>query len=548
MDLKHSLSALALATSIVTLSACGGGDDGSNGTSAVLLQLKVAGTYTPPGNPADFFDESAAEIVAYDARQRRLFVINAKDVTVDVLDMSNPSMPSLMSTIDASSEGGVANSVAVSGNLVAVAIEAVTKTDPGKVVFYNSTSLSKVGEATVGALPDMLTFTPDGKKVLVANEGEPNADYSVDPEGSVSIIDISNGVANLTVSTASFTSFNAQGPSLIASGVRIFGPGATVAQDLEPEYIAVSEDGSTAWVALQENNAMAIINVDDAVVEAIVPLGFKDHRIFGNELDASNRDDRINIRNWPVFGMYQPDTIASYSFNGETYIVTANEGDARDYDTWSEEIRVKNMILTGDILAADIQADQDLGRLNVTSTLGVSNGCNPSLLTTDPEIDCEYDALYAYGARSFSIRAADGTLVFDSGNDFERITAARNPEFFNSTNDENGFDARSDDKGPEPEGLALGKINGQTFAFIGLERVGGIMVYNISNPEAPQFVQYINNRDFSGDPTLGTAGDLAPEGLVFVSAGQSPSGKPLLIVGNEVSGTTTVYEIDVIEL
>ena len=206
------------------------------------------------------------------------------------------------------------------------------------------------------------------------------------------------------------------------------------------------------------------------------------------------------------------------------------------------------MTLSGDIAAAGIQADEDLGRMKVTSTLGVSNGCNPSLLTTDPEVDCEYDALYAYGARSFSIRAADGTLVFDSGNDFERITAARNPQFFNSNNDENDFDSRSDDKGPEPEGLALGKINGQTFAFIGLERVGGIMVYNISNPEAPQFVQYINNRDFSGDPALGTAGDLAPEGLVFVEARQSPSGKPLLIVGNEVSGTTTVYEIDVIEL
>ena len=547
MDLKHTFSVLALAASITTLSACGG-DDGSDGTSAVLLQLKVAGTYTPPGNPADFFDEAAAEIVAYDARQSRLFVVNANDVTVDVLDMSNPAVPSLMTTIDATAEGGVANSVAVSGSLVAVAIEASTKTDPGKVVFYNSTSFAKVGEATVGALPDMVTFTPDGSKVLVANEGEPNDDYSVDPEGSVSIIDISNGIANLTVSTASFTSFNAQGPSLIASGVRIFGPGATVAQDLEPEYIAVSEDGSTAWAALQENNAIAIIDIDDAVVEAIVPLGFKDHRIFGNELDASNRDDSINIRNWPVFGMYQPDTIASYTFNGETYIVTANEGDARDYDTWSEEIRVKDMILTGDIDDADIQADEDLGRLNVTSTLGVSNGCDPSLLITDPEVDCEYDALYAYGARSFSIRAADGTLVFDSGNDFERITAARNPTFFNSNNDENDFDSRSDDKGPEPEGLTLGKINGQTFAFIGLERVGGIMVNNTRNPEAPQCVQYINNRDFSGDPELGTSGDLAPEGLAFVNAKQSPSGKPLLIVGNEVSGTTTVYEIDVIEL
>ena len=550
------LSTTLLATGALLLGACGGDDgdnglNGSDGISASLIQLSVAGRYQAPG---DVFDEGAAEIVAYDSANQRLFVINANDVTVDVLDVADVANPQLIGTIDASAEGGSANSVAVHGNLVAVAIEANTSTDNGKVVFYNSTGLGKVGEATVGALPDMVTFTPDGNTVLVANEGEPNDDYSIDPEGSISIIDISNGLASLTVTTADFNDFDASASDLRDAGVRIFGPGSpSVSQDLEPEYIAVSTDGSTAWVTLQENNAVALLDIGAGTVTDVLPLGFKNHNVFGNELDASNDDGRINIRNWPVFGMYMPDSIASYSFNGSTYYVTANEGDARDYDTWTEEFRVRDLTLSGDLAAVtNLQDDENLGRLRVSSALGFSNGCDPSNPATDPETDCEYDALYSYGARSFSIWAEDGTLVFDSGSQFERILAQRDPANFNSTNDENdSFDNRSDDKGPEPEGLAIGTIRGQSYAFVGLERMGGIMVYNITNPEAPQFVQYLNNRDFSVtsqvDVENGLAGDLGPEGFAFISAEDSPTGSPLLAVGNEISGTTTLYHIDVIE-
>jgi len=213
--------------------------------------------------------------------------------------------------------------------------------------------------------------------------------------------------------------------------------------------------------------------------------------------------------------------------------------------------------------------DENLGRLNTTSTMGISNGCDPSQLPaelgdlngdTNVDVDdvkfyvensCEYDTLYSYGARSFSIWSADGQRVFDSGSEFERVTASLIPDNFNGNNDENSFDNRSDDKGPEPEAVAVGIINGQTFAFIGLERVGGIMVYNVTNPQNPEFVQYLNNRDFSvsqADLEAGMAGDLGPEGLAFISADDSPSGKPMLAVGNEVSGTTTLYSIDVIEL
>lgn len=560
MELRKSLLGTAILASVLGLAGCEGddGNDGAPGTSQTLIELNVLGSYQAEG---EVFDESAAEIVAHDPANQRLFVVNALASTIDVLDINDPSLPVKLGTIDATAEGAAANSVAVYGDLVAVAIEAENKQANGKVVFYNSTDLNKAGEVEVGALPDMVTFTRDGQKVLVANEGEPSDDYREDPEGSVSIIDLSNGVASATVTTAGFGGFDDDQADLEAAGLRVFGPGATLAEDLEPEYIAVSIDNTKAWVALQENNAVAELDIEAGEITAIVPLGFKDHSIIGNELDASNRDlnadpdderGRINIRNWPVKGMYQPDAITSYGFNGKTYYITANEGDARDYDTWTEEFRVKDLILSGPL--ADItglQADHNLGRLRVTSTMGVSNGCDPSDLATDVEVDCEYDTLYSYGARSFSIWSEDGKRVFDSGSEFERITASLIPDNFNGNNDENSFDNRSDDKGPEPEGVTVGAINGQTFAFIGLERVGGIMVYNVTNPQNAQFVQYLNNRDFSvsqDDLEAGMAGDLGPEGLAFIAAEDSPNGKPMLAVGNEVSGTTTFYGIDVIEL
>ena len=571
MEFRKSLLTLAITGTFFTLTGCGDdgtdGTDGTNGTSQSLIELNVLGTYA-----SGAFDESAAEIVAHDAANQRLFVVNANNSTVDVLDINDPEMPTLLDTIDATAEGASANSVAVYGNLVAVAIEANVKQDNGKVVFYNTTDLNKVGEATVGALPDMVTFTRDGKKVLVANEGEPSDDYTNDPEGSVSIIDVSNGVASATVTTAEFTAFNAQKADLVAAGLRVFGPNATLAQDMEPEYIAVSIDNTKAWVTLQEANAVAELDIEAGEITAIVPLGYKNHGIIGNELDASNDDSGINIRNWPVKGMYMPDSISSYGYNGKTYYLTANEGDSRDYDGWTEEFRMGDLTLdpTSDLAGiANLLDDANLGRLNTSSTMGISNGCNPSQLPTDlgdlngdtnvdvddvkfyVENSCEYDTLYAYGARSFSIWSADGQRVFDSGSEFERITGSLIPDNFNGNNDENSFDNRSDDKGPEPEAITTGEINGQTFAFIGLERAGGIMVYNVTNPQNPEFVQYINNRDFSVSQTdleNGMAGDLGPEGFTFIPAGSSPNSKPMLAVGNEVSGTTTLYGIDVIEL
>jgi DNA-binding beta-propeller fold protein YncE len=519
------------------------GAAGPAGTGEVLLDLNVIGRYS-----SGIFGASAAEIVAYDTSSQRLFVVNSAAVTVDVLNLADPSNPVLLDTIDASAEGGAANSVAVSNGVAAVAIEAAVKTDPGKVVFYDTLTLAKISEVTVGALPDMLTFTPDGNAVLVANEGEPNVGYTIDPEGSVSVIDVSDGFVNPSVATADFTAFNDQADELRAAGVRIYGPGATVAQDLEPEYIAVAPDGLSARVVLQEANVLAVLDLSDIsapVITDIVPLGLKDHMIIGNELDASDRDPQgdpqIRIRNWPVYGMYQPDAIAAYQFNGRTYYVTANEGDDRDdFIPGEEGARVKDLVLDPAAFpnAAELQADSALGRLTVTTFDGDIDG------------DGQFEKLYALGARSFSIWAEDGTQMFDSGSDFERITAQRFPNNFNASNSSNDPETRSDNKGPEPEGVVLGELAGRTFAFIGLERIGGVMVYDVTNPQNARFVQYVNPRDFSKDPEseLALAGDLGPEGLVFIPAEDSPNGSPLLVVGNEVSGTTTIYQIDVIDL
>ena len=509
--------------------------------SAVLtlnpdISLSVLGTYR-----TGIFDESAAEISAYDPRSKTLFVVNGENKVVDMLHIADPTNPVHINAIDVTPYGGSANSVAVANGLVAVAVEAEVKQNSGSLVIFN-TSGKYLKSFVVGALPDMVTFTPDGRYILVANEGEPNSDYSVDPEGSVSIIDLTRGLQHAKVKNADFQKFNKNKDELIAGGVRIFGPNATVAQDLEPEYITVLPHSAFAWVSLQENNAIAKIDIRSGRVIKIMPLGFKDHSLPANGLDASDRDDTINIVPYDkVLGMYQPDAIAAYSVRGNTYIVTANEGDARDYDTFSEEDRVGELVLDANAFPSwdELQQKNILGRLTVTNTLGDIDG------------DGDFDKLYAFGGRSFSILKATGhglEQVFDSGDQFEQITAAVIPAEFNSDNSENdSFDNRSDNKGVEPEGIAIGTIGKKTYAFIGLERVGGIMVYDISTPQSPKFVQYINNRVFSGDAEVDTAGDLGPEGIAFIPAHESPDGHPMLAVANEVSGSTTLYRIEVQE-
>lgn len=491
------------------------------------IELTPIGTYA-----TGIFNRGAAEIVAHDPEKQRLFVVNGANASIDVLSIKNPTAPTLLFAIPVSPYGHQANSVEVYGKIVAAAVENVVKTDPGKVVFFD-TDGNFLSAVTVGSLPDMITFTPDGKKVLVANESEPNEAYTIDPEGSVSIIDISRGAAKVTqkdVITANFRAFN---NAILDPSIRIIGPNATAAQDLEPEYITVASNSKEAWVTLEENNEIGVLDLKRGIFTKLLGLGFKDRTVPGDGMDASDRDNAINIANWPVHGMFQPDAIANFRFSGETFLVTANEGEARAYLGFNEEVRVKDLTLDPVVFpnAAALKQDAALGRLRVTNANG------------DPNHDGDFDALFAFGARSFSIWTTAGDLVYDSGDDLERQTAAALPADFNCNNDaNNSFDTRSDDKGPEPEGITLGQISGHTYAFVGLERIGGVMVYEVTNPFAPKFVQYVNNRNFAGNPAAGTAGDLGPEGLHFIEGKKSPNENPLL-VANEISGTTTIFQI-----
>lgn len=882
------------------------------------------------------FNQGAAEISAYDPASQRLFISNASVNTLDILNLSNPSAPQLITSLDLSSYGGGVNSVAVNQGRIAVAIENTDRTAPGHVVFFDAQGGFQAA-VQVGALPDMVTFSPDGRYLLVANEGEPNDAYTVDPEGSVSVISLPTDLRRLTqaqVKHADFRDFN----NALPAGVRVFGPNATSAQDLEPEYVTVSADSRTAWITLQENNALAQLDIRSARITALYPLDVKDHtgnpklsqhrlpepvlgttaagdvlRLGGfsglffegwqgnrmvflthtdrgpnaepvdvdsdgiadrpfplpdfqpqlvrfsldpvrgrvqiierigltqedgrtplsgrpnvqgtpglaladeapidlrgqalpldpwgadlegvvrtpdghfwmgdeyrpslyefnargqlmaryipagaaaagaggtealpavynqrrenrgfeaiayadgkiyafvqspldnpdvandanskasrnvrilafdlatrqvageylyileggssdkigdavamgdgrfllierdsatgtdakkavyridlnaatdlstlgadvtgpggsleslNEaaletagirpvrkelyvdlvaagytfadkpeglalvdaqtlalindndfglsggfdpatgklipnpapqasilallkrnpggLDASDRDNRINIRPWPVKGLYLPDAIASYSAGGRTYLVTANEGDAREYAGFDEQKRVRDLTLDATAFpnAAALRDNTALGRLRVTRTLGDTDG------------DGDYDALYAFGGRSFSIWSSAGQLVYDSGDAMEVITASRFPAEFNSNSDENdSFDSRSDDKGPEPEGLALGEVAGKRYVFVGLERMGGIMMFDITSPFDVAFAGYHNDRNFEGDPEADSAGDLAPEGVLFIPAQDSPTRQPLLVVTHEISGSTVIYGV-----
>ncbi len=574
------------------------------------IEINFTGRYVVP--LFDVIDEgvqicrkNGAESVAYDPKTKRLFVTNRTNLvveagqlpqsattvpSVDVLDISDPSNPTLEFQIDAT---GLCDdndpdtepeptSVAADRGRVAVALKLVVRDDdgndidetaPGCVAFFDADG-TFLNEVTVGSLPDMVTFTPDGRYVLTADEGEANEAYTKDPEGTVSIIDVRDGVDRAVVRTARFGRFNSRRDQLRKADVRIFGPpsppedpvdpdGATVAQDVEPEYISVTHDSRTAYVTLQENNALAMVDIRRAKVTRILPLGFKDHLQPGNELDASNKDDAINLANWPVFGMYQPDAIASFRTRGRTYVVTANEGDSRDKDGFSEEERVKGVNLNEDRFpnASELQSDGNLGRLKITTELGDIDGSAKD----------DFEELYAFGTRSFSIWNRNGRLVFDSGSDFARLIERELPsDAFNTADDKTEFDDRSDDKGVEPEGVTVAKIEVRWYAFTILERTGGIVAYDVSYPKKARLIDYANSRNFAQDaevddffpdgyrfpvgldendfskcnPGIEGPGDSAPEVILYVSEEDSPVDAPLLVVAHETTSSTAIYTIE----
>ena len=451
----------------------------------------------------------AAEITAFDPSTDRLFAVNNSYILnkIDVIDISNPALISVIHSISMLPYGGYVNSVAVSNGKLAAAVESTDKQAAGKIVVFNTSTYAEIKSINVGSLPDMVTFTNDGNYIISANEGEPSDNYVNDPEGSVSIIKVSD----YSVKTINFSTFENQLTALTAKGFRIFGPGKNFNKDIEPEYVTVSDDNTTAYVTLQENNAIAEIDIVTGIVKKIMPLGFKDYSLEMNAIDASDKDSKVAFTTYnKVFGMYMPDAIAYYNYNGKPYLFTANEGDSREYTAFTEMKRAATVTFdpTNFPTAATLQKDASLGRLNITTTLGDTDG------------DGDFDALYSLGARSFSVwDAITGAQVFDSKNELDK--KADELKIYD--------DGRSDDKGVEPESIAIGRVGSKTIAVVGMERADAFAIYDITTPTAPVFIKMYKTGD-------------APEGIIFIPASKSPINQSLIVISSENDGLVKIYK------
>lgn len=554
---------VALAASVLAVAPLTGiaAADTPSGNSARAAGLTFLGRYDSGSG------ETGAEIVTFDRVTKTMLVTNDVTNTIDVVSIAQPSRPTRVGRISLAPFGISVQSVAAhDGRGVAVMAGArgMGKSDPsvldaGAAVFFDIATRRVVGSVRTGALPDGVAWSEDGSTVVIANEGEPRCvtrrdrlpttdpALATNPPGSVTIVKVrSLSPRNFDVSVrqAGFRSFNDQMEELRAAGVRVgVWPGATVAQDLEPEYPTIA--GDRAYVTLQENNAVATVDLVRGRVVSIAPLGLKDHSLADNAFDPSDRDGSPSTFTQvqeQVFGMYMPDAIDTMAVGRRTYLFTANEGDGREYFAnlenvdeiegveqdlcYSDEERFGDLDLDASVFGDSALQDNDrLGRLTVTTEF-------PSLSGDDG-----YTKVAAYGGRSMSVWSSTGRLVWDSGSFFEQMVFDADPDNWPSSADNApwttaAYDTRSDNKGPEPEGLVLGTHRGRTFAFVGLERAGGVVVFDVTDPRSPEFQQWFR-----------VDGDVSPEGLTFVPAADAPGGRPLVLVAHEISGTTSVLRL-----
>ena len=553
---------LGLALQLGTAASAQGVPTGGyeNGTAALnLTQIArySAGQYNVDGG--------VMEIVAYNQATEWAYAINGQSgklaaiplagltagAHVEALTGTEIDVKALVEAEDSTFQYGDMTSVAISpdSTTLAAALQAQGSNDAGRVALFTCEedgSLTLEALVETGAQPDMVTFAGDSV-VLTADEGEPREGYGeniADPKGSVTVVDVEAQESTVV----DFSAFDSQRDQLAEDGI-VLKKGSAPSVDLEPEYIAVS-DGK-AYVTLQENNAIAVLDIESQAFEGVYSAGFEDHSTTAIDLDK--KDDAYDPQTYEsLLGIRMPDGIAAFTVEGTTYLVTANEGDARE---WGDE-DLDTFYLSED--------ERDFGEEGVTSPTGAITAENSGLegkvvffKTEDFDgLDPEKD--YVFGGRSFTVfQATENGLeeVFTSGDDFEALTAEYLPEYYNSSNDNATLDDRSGKKGPEAESVTVGAVDGKTYAFVALERTGGVMVYDVTDPEAITFVNYVNTRDF-GTTVEGseeyedgeldkwvTGGDVAPEGLLFLDAASSPNGEPLLLAACEVSGTVAVYQL-----
>ena len=553
---------LGLALQLGTAASAQGVPTGGyeNGTAALnLTQIArySAGQYNVDGGVMEIVAHNQATEWAYaiNGQSGKLAAIPLAGLTagahVEELTGTEIDVKALVEAEDGTFQYGDMTSVAISpdSTTLAAALQAQGSNDAGRVALFTCEedgSLTLEALVETGAQPDMVTFAGDGV-VLTADEGEPREGYGeniADPKGSVTVVDVESQESTVV----DFTAFDSQRDQLAEAGI-VLKKGSTPSVDLEPEYIAVS--GGKAYVTLQENNAIAVLDIDSQTFDGVYSAGFEDHSTTAIDLDK--KDDAYDPQTYEsLLGIRMPDGIAAFTVEGATYLVTANEGDARE---WGDE-DLGTFYLSED--------ERDFGEEGVTSPTGAITAENSGLegkvvffKTEDFDgLDSEKD--YVFGGRSFTVFQVtqDGLEeVFTSGDDFEALTAQYVPEYFNASNDNAVLDDRSGKKGPEAESVTVGTVDGKTYAFVALERTGGVMVYDVTDPEAITFVNYVNTRDF-GTTVEGseeyedgeldkwvTGGDVAPEGLLFLDAASSPNGEPLLLAACEVSGTVAVYQL-----
>ncbi|MCF2945396.1 choice-of-anchor I family protein [Paenibacillus tarimensis] len=468
-------------------------------------------------------DGGVAEIVKYNPDNKKMYLVNGMEQKIDIVSLADVKSEEentykLDKRIDVTGmvpdfTFGDITSVDINTerNIVAVAVQEKDHTKPGAVLVLDYDG-SLIHYIRVGVQPDMLAFTPDGQYILTANEGEPRAGYgegAVDPKGSVSVIDLRHGVKSAEAVNVTFDAFDAKRDQLVADKV-LLKKGAAPSVDLEPEYIAVDKNSRMAYVSLQEANAIAVLDIAKYRFTSVRGLGFKDHSQPGNELDLL-KDGKAELKSQPVHGVYMPDGLAAAEIGGKTYLLTANEGDARE---WGDYENIHSVEI---------------------------DGRKVEMLKNEEHDGLEEGKQYVLGGRSFSIWDAETMeLVYDSGSEFEKRTAELYPKYFNASNKNTKLDDRSGKKGPEPEDIKVLEAEGRLYAVAGLERIGGVMVYDITDPGKAAYYDYMNTRDYSAP----IAGDVSPEGLAVVKAEDSPTRYPLILAAHEVSGTVAVYQLN----
>ena len=483
---------------------------------------------------------TTAEISAFMPEKNVLFVVGGENV-MEVVDLADPLNPKKLNEIKLP---GGASSVTVHGDLVAVSLLNNPEWKKGhvQVMRYNK-KLEVLGLHELCYMPDMITFTPDGLNLLVACEGSPDETFSEDPEGGIGVLSIA-AAANASANATDFAKAwkkpqktvvgfdGLDSLKLMAKGVRKTGVKSFV-QSLEPEYITVSGDSKTAWISLQENNALVKYDVTAKKVLDVFPLGYVDHSVLGNGLDVK-KNKAIEIKNYPLRGLRQPDGISSFSVSNKTFVVTANEGaPVNDYKAWTD-VTTPMMLSQQGVLDPAVFTSSVLDDLK-NVTVSRLERCD---VAPDKTANGKCPYMYSFGSRSISIfDGATGHLMWDSGDVFEQTIAKVAPDYFN-WNSKKGkvkMDARSEDKGCEPENVTTGVVGEKRYVFAGLERTSAVAVFDITGVEkgnAPKIVDfYLNPKD------------RGPEGILFIPAEKSPNGESLLIVGYEYSKTLAVYTV-----